>query len=177
MRNQGQLIFGGVLVLLGVLSLLSTLFNVNLWAFCWPVGFIVLGAWLVFRPRMVAPGWETDMTFIGERKRTGNWPVRNEEFWMGVGDLDLDLTQASLPPGETTLRVRTFVSDVDIKVPSSIGVSIHVNGFVIEAKLLGQRYQQFFAPVDLASPNYAACDSKVHIDMIGFVSDLNVNQV
>src|SRR6266508_4038520 len=107
MRSRGQLYFGAILVALGLISLLSIVFQVNFGALCFPIGMIAVGVWIVFRPKLSSLGLASkdmvsDVTLLGERRRRGNWTVRNEEFWMGVGDIDLDLTQAVIPSGETT---------------------------------------------------------------------------
>jgi lia operon protein LiaF len=177
MRNRGQLVFGAVLVALGLMSLLSTVFRIDFGALCWPILLIAIGVWLVLRPRLASPDSGTEVLLIGDRRRRGEWTVRNEEFWLGVGDVELDMTQAVIPPGETVIRFYSFVSDVDIFVPRAVGVAIHVNGFVIDSDLLGQDYDSFLSPVSVSSDNYTAAESRLRFEMTSFVADLKVKQV
>jgi lia operon protein LiaF len=177
MRNRGQLVLGIGLVLLGIIFLLSTVFHINLWPLCWSVGLILLGVWLVLRPRLAGPNSGTEVSLLGDMRRRGIWTVRNEELWLGVGDVDLDLTEAIIPPGETTLRFFTFVSDIDIYVPKTAGVSIHAMGFVTDADLLGRDYETFFAPVEVASEGYATAECRVRIELTGFVANLKVRRI
>lgn len=134
MVNRGQLIFGIVLVVLGLLFLLGTLFQINVWAICWPVGLILLGAWLVLRPSLTEDGKGSEVVLLGDLRRRGNWVVKDEEIWLGVGDANLDFTETDIPVGETRLRFLTFVGDVDLYVPAEVGVSIHVSGFVVDLR-------------------------------------------
>ena len=177
MRNRGQLVFGAVLVALGLLSLLSTVFQIDFGALCWPVLLIGVGVWLVLRPRLINPESGTDVLLIGDRRRRGAWTVRDEELWLGVGNIELDMTQATIPPGETTLRIYSFVGDVDIFVPRVVGVIVQVNGFVIDSDLLGRDYDSFLTPVSVSSENYAAAECRLRVEMTSFVADLKVKQV
>lgn len=177
MRNRGQLIFGVVLVFFGLVFLMSTLFNVDLWPFCWSIGLIGLGVWLVLRPRLAGPGMNTEVSLIGDFRRAGSWEVKNEEIWIGVGDVDLDFLQTSVSPGETVLRIYTFVSDIDIFIPRTVGVAVHAAGLVVDAKLLGQEEQTFLSPVEVTSEGYASADCKVRIELTGFVCDISVRQM
>jgi hypothetical protein len=77
MRNQGQLFIGLILVFAGVLFLAGTVFNINMWAFCWPLGLIMLGVWLIARPQMAGPDTRFMQQFIGEIRREGAWQVED----------------------------------------------------------------------------------------------------
>lgn len=177
MRNRGQLIIGAVLVALGLLSLLSTVFHIDFGALCWPVLLIGIGVWLVLRPRLTSPDSASEVLLIGDRRRRGEWTVRSEEFWLGVGDVELDMTQAVIPPGETVLRVYSFVGDVDIFVPRSAGVAVQMNGFVIDSDVLGQDYDSFLTPVSVQSENFSTAESRLRVEMTSFVVDLKIKQV
>ncbi|HEX6303986.1 MAG TPA: hypothetical protein VFZ76_07335, partial [Anaerolineales bacterium] len=100
MRNRGQLILGGFLLFLGLVSLLSVIFNVDLGAFCWPIGLILVGVWLLVRPRYTRTESDTFIRPIGDLHRRGTWQVADQEIWIIIGDTDLDFTEAIIPTGE-----------------------------------------------------------------------------
>lgn len=175
MINRGQLTIGIMLVLLGVIFLLGTVFNINVWAICWPAGLIALGVWLILRPRLVGTGAE--VVLLGELRRSGSWAVRDEEIWLGIADADLDLTRAEIPTGETRFRIFGFVGDVDVLVPAGIGVSVSASGFVIDSDLLGHDRETFLTPVEAVSEDYASAERKLRIEMTCFVCDLKVKRV
>ncbi len=177
MRNRGQFVFGAILLALGLISLISTAFHIDFGALCWPILLIAVGVFLVLRPRLSGPDAASEVTLIGERRRRGSWTVRNEEFWTGVGDVELDMTQAVIPSGETVIRFYTFVSDTDVFVPREVGVAIQVSGFVIDSDLLGRDYDSFLSPVEVTSDNYAEAECRLRIEMTGFVANLKVKQV
>jgi len=114
---------------------------------------------------------------LGDVRRYGAWQVADEEIWIGVGDVRLDLTSADVPVGKTKFRVFGFVGDVDLLVPENVGVSLSSMAFVTEAKVLGQRRQSFLAPVDYASDGYEMAERKVQLTTGFFVGDITVKQV
>lgn len=174
MTKRGELFLGGILVLVGFIALIGSLLHVNLWTFFWPLLFILLGTWFILRPRMVAEGREVTMKLIGDIKRRGAWPLRDEEIWLIVGDIDLDFSQAALPDGETRLRVYGFVGDVELIVPEEVGLKIHSVAFVSDAKVFGGKEESFVVPFDYATPGYEQASRRIRLDTVHFVSDLKV---
>ena len=176
MRNQGQLFLGGLLIFLGVLFLVGTIFRINVWAFCWPIGLILLGGWILLRPQMVAPGTPVHITPLGSIRREGSWRVANEEFWLFVGDAKFDMTQADIPTGETTLRLFGFVGDVALTVPSGVGVAVSSTAFVTDLKIFGQQNENFVMPYSYASDDYATAERQVRLEVTHFVASVKVKR-
>lgn len=176
MRNKGFVIFGGLLILFGILLILGQAFQINFWSICWPVALILLGVWLLVRPRFV-PSGELNISPLADIHRSGPWTVASEEFWTFVGDVDLDMTQADLPVGETRLRLFGFVNDIDLDLPPGVGFSLASTAFLSEARLLGQKQESFFIPLEFTSPDYETAERKVRLEVFCFVSDLKVKQI
>ena len=96
MRNQGMALIGALVMVAGILLLLSSLFDFNLWAVCFPLGLILLGVFVIFRPRMVGPDTKSHIAFVDEAERSGPWVLGNEEHWAFVLDGTFDLTKADI---------------------------------------------------------------------------------
>ena len=92
---------------------------------------------LVARPPLFGSTSEGGVHFVGDIIRSGEWSVKNEEFWMFAGNVRLDMTQAKFPPGETTMYFNAFVADMDVSVPSDVAVSLSSTSFVADAELNG----------------------------------------
>jgi len=176
MRNPVLMFIGGVLVLLGVLSLLSTLTGFDFGAICWPVGLIAVGVWLLFRPRWVRGGTAVEVKLLGEVARRGTWQVTNTEYWLGIADVDIDLTQAELPVGETRLTFYGFIGDIDIFAPSSAAFMVTSQSFITSGKLPGGKEDAVLAPVTYASPGYDQAERRLRIDASMFLADVAVRQ-
>jgi len=174
MYNRGAFWVGGILVLIGLIFLAGNLFNFNPWAVCWPVVLIVLGVWVLLRPRLASPGTNVDFHFLGEIKRYGAFTLAPEDLSTFIGDIDYDLSQATIQPGETRLQMTAFIGDVDMYIPPQIGCRVISNGFVSDVKLFGQRRSSFLTPVDIASPNYATAERKIFLELSCFVGDVTI---
>jgi lia operon protein LiaF len=177
MRNQGQLIAGVAIIAIGLIILFSNLLDINLWGLCWPALLIVLGLWLLLRPQMVGRDAHVSVKLIGDFDRAGAWEPVDEEFWVLVGDIDLDLTGTSIPVGETRFRTYGFVGDVELIVPRDVGVAVTSTAFVSDVKAFGDRRETFLAPLEVTSENYAAAERKVRLLTYAFVGDVKVRQV
>jgi len=175
MRNQGQLFAGSLLIFLGLLFLVGTLFNINVWAFCWPLGLILLGVWILLRPQF-NPNTPVNMTPLGSVRRGGAWRVANEEFWILVGDADFDLTRADIPAGETTLRLFGFVNDVTLIVPQGVGFAVSSTAFVTDLNILGQQHESFVMPYTFTSDDYASAERRVRLEATHFVTSIKVRR-
>jgi predicted membrane protein len=177
MKDRNQLIFGAGLILLGALVLISNLFHVDFGMICWPTFLILAGAWMLLRPRLMREGGRFDVRIFGNIHRSGTWSVADQEHWGFITDMNLDLTQAELPEGESVIRINSFVGDIDVKVPADAALSVRANGFVTDVRFKGNRYGGFLVPVNVASEGYADASRRVRVDLACFVGDLKVQQI
>jgi lia operon protein LiaF len=164
------------IIVLGVVFLLGTVFRVNVWAFCWPIGLIAIGVWLLIRPSMVSPGTRIEQKVLGDVQRNGAWDVVDEEFWIGVGNLRLDMAKAAIPTGKTQIRAFGLVGDVDLIVPQGVGVSVSSWAFVTDGTVFGKKGQSFVAPFQVASEGYERAERKLQVETFFFVSDLMIKR-
>jgi lia operon protein LiaF len=176
MRNQPQVWFGILLVLLGAAFLFGTLFNLDVWTFCWPIGLILVGLLLLVRPRTIGPDAHSTFVLLGDIRRDETWKVSDEEIWAGICGVKIDLSRAEIPIEETRLRVIGFVGDIDIRLPQNAGIHIISNAFVSDVKLLGHKQSSVLMPIDITSDNYAAAERKIRLDTGCFVSDIDIKR-
>ena len=176
MRNQGQVLFGVLIIVIGLAFLLGSVFDVDVGGLCFPAGLILLGIWILFRPRLVGPDAARGLRVFGPMRRRGVWQVADEDIWIFVGDVRLDMTQAEIPLGETRIRVFGFVGDVRLLVPEGVGVSLSSMAFVTDARLLGQRRDGLLVPVHLTSDDYETGERKVRLETMSFVGDVRVRR-
>ena len=166
MSNRGPLFIGSLLVIFGIVLLLGNIFQINIWALCWPTGLILVGVWLLLRPRFALPGTFVNIRFIEDEKRKGQWQVNNEEIWSFINTVRLDMTQATIPAGETTIRMYGFIGDIDIVVSMDVGCSVSSSAFATSARINGQKGDTFLVPATFTSENYASVERKIHVSPI-----------
>lgn len=177
MRNQGQFYLGIVIVVFGVVLLIANIFNINLAILCWPMAFILLGVFLIYRPKMIEPGTELTQKFLGEVRRSGHWQVVDEEFWYFVGDVELDMINADIPDGVTKIRAIGFVGDIDMYVPAHVGVVVDSTALVSDVSLADAKEENFLTPVRMQTDNYKIAQKKILLQTTCFVGDIKVRQV
>jgi len=176
MRSRAQWFFGGILILIGFLLLLSNLFNVDFGVFCWPTLFILIGVIILLRPRMLPT--DTNFKFIplGDVRRKGEWQIQPEEFWVFLGSLYLDLSEAQLPVGETTYRIFSFIGDIRVYLPEGMGVSVSNIAFISDDRYMGMKRGGLFVPVEWSSEGYEEAERKLRIERYSFLGSVKVRR-
>ncbi|MCA9864947.1 MAG: cell wall-active antibiotics response protein [Anaerolineales bacterium] len=175
MRNQGQIYIALLIIIAGILLLLGNLFNINLWAFCFPVGLILLGIFVLLRPRMAAPGTHSHMMLIGDFNRAGPGELAAEEYWGFIVDANYDLTKYDIPPGETIIRGYSFIGDAEIFAPADAGVAINGSSFITTLTVNGEKEQEsFLAPLHWKSDGYKMAERRIRFDLTQFIGDLKL---
>lgn len=178
MRNQSMFVFGALLILVGALFLLSNIFRIDLGAWCWPVGLIALGLFLLLRPRMVEPGTTSHFALIGDEDRVGPWAVAPEEHWFFINDIDIDLTRADVPVGETRIRLAGFISEAEVTLPAAVGLLVRSAAAVTSIDEVGQpESETLFAPVEWQSDGYKAAERRVRLETTALISEIKIRLV
>jgi lia operon protein LiaF len=177
MRNRGQFILGGLVLFIGLISLLSVIFDIDFWAFCWPAGLILLGIWLLVRPKYSSLDSNVIIRPLGNVRHYGERQLASQEIWVFVGDIDLDLTHADVPSGETKIKVYGFVGDVKLRAPQDVGVSVSSTSFITDANLWRENRDYFLTPVHRVSEGYQTAERKVQLEVMFFVVNLRVDQI
>ncbi|HHX63791.1 MAG TPA: cell wall-active antibiotics response protein [Chloroflexi bacterium] len=175
-ENRNQLLFGILLVGLGVLFIIGNLLRVNVWAFVFPLGLIALGVWLLMRPQMIGPDTVITQRLFGDVRREGAWPVQDEEIWVGIGDVRLDLQDADIPWGDTNFRLYGFIGDVKVTVPEGVGVAVRSTAFISDVKSLGRKEEAFFGSVRLVTDDFEVVERRLVIDAGYFIVDVDVRR-
>jgi hypothetical protein len=179
MQNRNQMLVGSFFILCGGAWFVASILHISFWAICFPLGLILLGVlFLVVKPPLfVGTTSEGGTHFVGDIVRGGEWTVKNEEFYMFVGDVRLDMTRAQFPVGETTIYLNAFVADIDVSVPSDVAVSLSSTSFVAEAELNGQHVERFPSGVQMSTPDYTTAEHKLRLVTTCFVVDVNVKTI
>ncbi len=175
MRNW-YITLGAVIVFIGLLFLIGAVTGVNLGDFICPIALILVGVALIIRTRRISRDTAFTAKLIGDIRRRQGDKVQNEEIWVGIGDVDLFLTDADVPTGETRLRMVGFVGDIDLRIPEDVGLSITSLAFVTEAKMFGEKKSHIATPYEYVSPGYAEAERKIRLETTFFVADMKARR-
>lgn len=176
MRSQRQLIFAVAVILLGVVLLIANILDISLGMVCWPSILIALGILLLLRPQLIGSDSRSSQRLLGDIRRSGAWAVEDSEFWLGIGDVTLDLTDAEIPVGETTLRVWGFVTDVRVTAPEDVGVAVSSQAFIADANFLGLKRDSILAPIRLFSDNFEIAERRIAVETRFFLGEIRVQR-
>lgn len=164
MKRDGQLSIAVILIGLGAVFLLANLLNYDIGALFWPLVLVTVGLLLIFRPAPVATAFRP----FGLEK-FGAWKADSEDYWMFVGDIDLDYSDAELQPGITRLTVSGFVIEAELRIPAAVGVRLQSHAFVTDSNLNGEKTDHIGSGVSYVSENFASAEKKLDIELSGFV--------
>jgi len=133
-----------------------------------------LGIWILLQPRFFRSGKWSNIHLLGGIHRRGNWRVANEEIWMFIGDANMDLSQADIPAGDTTIRVNGFIGDVKISIPPEVGFSTSCVAFVSETRINDHKTESFLAPFNYVSENFNSGEKRILLVTLHFISDIRI---
>lgn len=176
MVNTSQKYIGWILIGFGLVILMDKLLDISLWHTIWPLVFIGLGVWLLTRSKQTKSDVVTRKIF-GDINRSGSWKLANEEILFGIGDVNLDLTRAEIPQGETNLRIMGLIGDVDFVLPQNLGVSVTTKGLIIESKILGNHQEKFFSSTNTQSKNFTQSKKQLMIEISLLAGDVSIQRV
>lgn len=177
MRYNTQLIFGGLLLLIGASIILGILFEINFFAVCFSIGLILFGVWILVRPRLLPEASDFRLLIFGDFRRRGDWQVESEEIWMFIGNIRLDMSEAKIPDGETTYRVIAFINSFNLKIPADVGVRLSSYAFVNDTKIDRDKKDYVFVPFVYKNEAYETAQKKLNIEASSFVGDIDINLI
>ena len=177
MYNKQQVFIGAVIVLIGVMSLLGNMVHVDIASLFCPLALIAAGVLVLMRPQLLDPNTPGRLKLFGDVRRRGAWQVTDEELWVGIGDIRLDMSNADIPMGETRIRTFSFIGTVRLSVPEGVGVSVSSTAFIADARVLGHKRDSVTTPFEISSDNYEAAERKVRLEVLAFIENLRIRRV
>ena len=176
MDKRGYFVIGAALIVLGLLALISSWIGVDFCALALPLLLIAAGVYIILRPRYAPRGGTMHIQPLGNIKRTGAWTALDEELWVLIGDAIFDLSQATLPPGETVIRVLGFVGDLKLVVPDTVPIAVTSVAFLTGSRIFGAKRDTFLQPFETATEGYADAESRIRFESWRFVTTVKVRR-
>ena len=134
LQTPRNLLAATIFVTLGVLFLLSNLWDLSFWSVVWPLAIIGAGVWLLVKRDRTAPSASSEAetiyltaTFAGLETASTSRSFRGGSLNATFGGLELDLHQAILAPEGATLSATALFGGIDIRVPRSWRVIVEGN--------------------------------------------------
>lgn len=125
-KSKGNITIGVIILILGLSILIRNLGYINidfsiLWKIFWPALLILLGINIL---RGNTHASKSNWAFMSgtERKNQG-WKLTDTSHYAFMGGIDLDISVANIPKGETILDLTAIMGGIDVKIPEDITVT------------------------------------------------------
>ena len=165
----------GALMLAGNLGLI--LFN---WNILWALILVCFGVWMIWRAMQPSPTPAyrniSSYGFGDYRPDLTGKEIRRENFSHGFGNLLLDLTRATIPDGQNSIRASHGFGDLKIIVPRDLAVRVQASAGMGAVRVFGERSDGFAPHIDFASDDYKTATRKIDIEASVGMGDVKVIQ-
>lgn len=163
----------GALLLAGNLGLI--LFN---WNIVWALILVCFGIWMIWRamhPSSYVSSHSTASYGFGDYRPdlTGK-EIRRESFSHGMGSIVLDLTRATIPDGQNSMRASHGLGDLRVIVPRDLAVSVKASAGMGEVRVFGERADGIVPHLEFRSDDYATATRKLDIEASAGLGDVRV---
>lgn len=187
-RNFWKVVFGVILIILGVLALLDSLEILSFWSALgklWPLLLIAVGIWLLVKRRHLYWGEKVDIRegkkyskAFGDLKiDTAGMDPHGMDVEMGFGDLEVNLNKASLSDGENVIHLALGFGDIKVWVPSDMKIKALASCGAGDIDVLGKFADGLGKSLDYQDENYDADQKKLKIyAKIGF-GDIKISRI
>jgi predicted membrane protein len=176
MKLKAQVIFGAIIIIIGLAELLANVLDVNAGTVCFPTLLILIGLWILFGSRLLGLDAALKLRVFGAIRRKGAWVAHDEETLLFLGDVIFDMSEAEIPEGETHLGCYGFLGSVYLRVPDGVGVSVSSKQIMSDVRLFGERASGFLVPVDRRSEGYDQAARRVHLETMYFLGSVRVKR-
>ncbi len=187
-KNFWTILFGLVLILVGILALLDNLQFISFWSALgklWPLILIGLGIWLLVKRRLlywsekfeIKEGKKYSKAF-GDLKIDGSGiDPHGMDVEMGFGDLEVNLTRASFSDRENVIHLALGFGDIKVWIPSDVKVKASASCGAGDIDLLGKTADGLGRSVDYQDEDYDSVQKRLKISAkIGF-GDIRISRV
>ena len=161
---------------MGAFFLIDNVFGINLWTLIFPIILIGLGVLILFRPKTLPGGSNFILRFINETDISRQRTIEPSEYVSFVSNMKLDFSKTIIPDGETIINMYSFVSDLDIILPTDAGLKVKARGFVHDTKVKGQKEDHLLAAFEYETPDYRNQTRKIFVQTLSFVSEVEINE-
>jgi lia operon protein LiaF len=126
------------------------------------------GAW--------GPGAFQDRRFLGEIEVAGPMQAGPMRIETVIGEIRVDLTQATFPEGETPIHVSAAIGEVRVLLPADIPASVRATSMLGESEALGRVSGAFMGDVRAETDDYAAATKRIRLEAQSLIGEVAVRR-
>jgi lia operon protein LiaF len=187
-KNFWTVVFAVILIVVGILALLDSLQILSFWSAIgklWPLILIALGIWLLVKRRHlywgekleIKEGKKYSKAFGDLKIDTSGQDPHGLDVEMGFGDLEVNLTKASLSDRENVIHLALGFGDIKVWIPTEMKTKISASCGAGDIDVLGRTADGLGRSLDHQDDGYDSAQKKLMIfAKIGF-GDIKVSRV
>jgi len=187
-KNFWTILFGIILILIGILALLDSFEFISFWSALgklWPLILIGLGIWLLLKRRYlywdekveIKEGKKYSKAFGDLRIDAAGMDPHGMDVEMGFGDLEVNLTKANFSDRENVIHLALGFGDIKVWMPSEIKVKVSASCGAGDIDVLGKSADGLGKSVDYLDEGYDSVQKRLKIfAKIGF-GDIKISRV
>ena len=122
------------------------------------------------------PGGFQDRRFLGEIEVAGPMQAGPMRIETVIGEVRLDLTQATFPDGETLIHVSAAIGEVRVLLPADIPASVRATSMLGESEALGRVSGAFMGDVRAETDDYAAATKRIRLEAQSLIGEVAVRR-
>ena len=171
MKKNIPNVLGIFLITIGVLTIFRQITGIDIWKFIFPLLLVLLGLFMIFKPKINSQSKDSTIRFLGEIYKDGQWNVQSQEIWLFIGDVKLDFRNALVPEGVSEIHIFGFVQDLKIFEATNVGISLHTNAFISDNRIFDQKKEAIFSNFTYKNSIYDQSVKKIDIHSWAFISE------
>ncbi|MDW7672944.1 MAG: DUF5668 domain-containing protein [Bacillota bacterium] len=125
--SQGEIIIGAILTFVGIAFLGRNLGWLTIdmsfiWKVFWPAILILVG--INFLRGKATLSGKSHVAIMGgvEQGKSSSWDLKSDSYYAIMGGIELDITKAEVPEGETVLDLTAVMGGIEIIVPKGLPI-------------------------------------------------------
>lgn len=113
---------------------------------------------------------------FGHVRSAEGWSIEDAVIQTVLGDIHLDLRDASLPEGETDLTLLCWIGAIHVVVPAGLGLDVTAQAIVGTVEVLGVREEGVIRDIHVRSDGFDEEARRLTMRLSTFVGELSVEQ-
>lgn len=103
--------------------------------------------------------------------------LESKDYWIGIGSIELNLTQAIIPEGETVLHASGLIGSINIYLPSQLPARVSGMTQLGSVELLGIKEGGFVRQTSFQSPEFENAEQRLVLDLSMVCGEIRVVRV
>ena len=113
---------------------------------------------------------------IGHVRSAEGWEVNDAVIQTVLGDIRLDLREAQLPEGDTSLTLLCWLGTIEVRAPRDLGLDVTAQAILGTVEVLDRREEGVIRDIHVQTPGYETATRRLQMRLSTVIGELVVRQ-